>query len=163
MLYHLSTFKGAKLVSQKKRKLGEKRRQVVKVEANNLLKPGFVNEERYTTWLANVMLVKKASGKLPMCIDHTTLNKAYFEDSYHLPNIDRLVDGVVGHNILSFLGAYSGYNQILVVEDDKMKSALIIEDANNYYEVIPFSLKIVEVMYQRLIHRVFDGKKCKGI
>jgi len=43
-----------------------------------------------------------------MCVDYTDLNKACPKDTYCLPNIERLVDGVVGNRALSFLDAYSG-------------------------------------------------------
>jgi len=39
-------------------------------EADKLLKAEFVKEVRYTTWLTNVVLVKKASGKWSMCVDY---------------------------------------------------------------------------------------------
>lgn len=44
-----------------------------------------------------------------MCED---LNRAFMKDTYPLPSIDPLVDGVVEHKFLSFLDAYSGYDQI---------------------------------------------------
>ncbi|XP_070048858.1 uncharacterized protein [Nicotiana tomentosiformis] len=34
------------------------------------------------------------------------------EDSFPLPHIDELIDATMGHELLSFLHAYSGYNQI---------------------------------------------------
>jgi len=108
--HKLSVFPNAKPISQKKRKLGESRRQAAIIEANKLKQAGFVGEAQYTTWLANVVLVKKSNDKWRMCVDYTDLNKACPRDAYPLPNIDRLVDGAVGHAILSFLDAYSGYN-----------------------------------------------------
>jgi len=62
----------------------------------------------YTTWLADMVLVKKASGKWRMCMDYTDLNKVCLKDSYHFPSIDQLVDGASGQFMLSFLDAYSG-------------------------------------------------------
>jgi len=66
----------------------------------------FLKEAKNTTWLANVMLVKMASGKLPMCVNNTNLNKACPKDTYPLSNIDRLVDGATGQNVLSFSMSY---------------------------------------------------------
>jgi len=43
-----------------------------------------------------------------MCVDFTDLNKACPKDSYPLPNIDSLVDNVLGCRLLSFLYAFSG-------------------------------------------------------
>jgi len=45
-----------------------------------------------------------------MCVDYRNLNSGCLKDTYPLLNIDRLVDGVADHKILSFLDTYSGYN-----------------------------------------------------
>ncbi|MCI55927.1 gag-pol polyprotein, partial [Trifolium medium] len=53
-------------------------------------------------------MVKKANGKWRMYVDFTDLNKACPKDPYPLSNIDRLIDGASGYNMLSFMDAYSG-------------------------------------------------------
>jgi len=60
------------------------------------------------------VLVKKANGKWRVCIDYSDLNKACPKDSFPLPRIDQLVDSTAGHELLSFMDAYSGYNQIMM-------------------------------------------------
>ena len=60
-----------------------------------------------------------------MCIDFTNLNKAYPKDSFPLPRIDQLVDSTVGHKLLSFMDAFSGYNQILMDEDDQENTSFV--------------------------------------
>ena len=111
------------------------------------MKAGFIAEARYSTWLANVVMVKKSSGKWRMCVDYKDLNKACPKDSYPLPNIDRLVDGAAGHKILSFLDAYSGYNQISMHHSDRGKTAFTTDDANYFYKVMPFGLKNAGATY----------------
>ncbi|XP_014498730.1 uncharacterized protein LOC106759872 [Vigna radiata var. radiata] len=81
--------------------------QAVDEEVQKLLDAGFIREVKYTTWLANVVLVKNSTGKWRMCTDFTDLNKACPKDTYPLPSIDGLVDGVSGYEVLSFLDAYS--------------------------------------------------------
>ena len=61
-------------------------------EAQKLLTAGHIREIQYPEWLANVVLVQKASGKWRMCVDFTDLNKACPKDSYPLPSIDALVN-----------------------------------------------------------------------
>jgi len=95
---------------RKKCKLGEERRLATKAEVDKFLNTWFIEEAHYTTWLSNMVLVKKANGKWRMCVDYTDLNKACLRDAYPLPNIDWLVDGAAGNKVLSFLDAYSGYN-----------------------------------------------------
>nr|KYP47738.1 hypothetical protein KK1_030620 [Cajanus cajan] len=101
--HKLAIHKEAKPVAQRKRKVGDERREAIVAETQKLPNAGFIREVRYTTWLANVVLVKKNSRKWRMCVDYTDLNKAYPKDSYPLPSIDRLwYFHTASHQILSF-------------------------------------------------------------
>lgn len=68
-----------------------------------------------------------------MCIDFTDLNKACPKDSFPLPRIDTLVDLTAGHQTLSFMDAFSGYNQIKMYEPDQEKTTFIIDRGLFYY------------------------------
>ncbi|XP_052735490.1 uncharacterized protein LOC108328707 [Vigna angularis] len=155
MSHKLSIFREARPVAQKKRRFGEEKRKAIQVEVEKLMNARFIKELTYTMWLSNVVMVKKSSGQWRMCVDFTDLNKACPKDSYPLPSIDRLVDGASGHTILSFLDAYSGYNQIPMYAPDQSKTAFITEQANYCYEVMPFGLKNAGATYQRLMDKVF--------
>ncbi|XP_017420406.2 uncharacterized protein LOC108330432 [Vigna angularis] len=155
MSHKLSLFQNARPIAQKKRRMGEEKRKAVEEEMEKLRRAGFVRAVTYTTWLASVVMVKKASGKWRMCTDYTDLNKACPKDSHPLPSIDALVDGASGHRVLSFLDAYSGYNQIPMYGPDIEKTAFITEKANFCYEVMPFGLKNAGATYQRLMDRIF--------
>ena len=74
-----------------KRKMGEEQLKAVKEEVDQLLHANFIKEVRLSTWLANVVMVKKANDKWRMCTDYTDLNRACPKDAYHLPSINRLV------------------------------------------------------------------------
>ena len=45
-----------------------------------------------------------------MCVDYTDLNQACPKDCYPLPMIDQLVDATSGHELLTFMDAFLGYN-----------------------------------------------------
>ena len=53
-----------------------------------------------------------------MCVDFSDLNKSCPKDSFLLPLVDQLVDVIAGHEMLSFMDAFSGYNQIPMYEPD---------------------------------------------
>ena len=72
--------------------MGEELRKVVREEIDKMLKAQFIRVVRYSTWLANIVMVKKANGKWCMCTDYTNLNKACPKDAYPLPNIDKILD-----------------------------------------------------------------------
>ncbi|XP_025703549.1 uncharacterized protein [Arachis hypogaea] len=78
------------------------------------------------------------------------------KDAYPLPCIDKLVDNASGFKTLSFMDAYSGYNQILMHLEDQSKTAFITEHENFCYKVMPFGLKNVGATYQRLIDKVLQ-------
>nr|KYP38827.1 Retrovirus-related Pol polyprotein from transposon 17.6 [Cajanus cajan] len=154
--HRLSVCRDAKPIAQKKRKMGGDRSQAIKEETAKLLQAGFIREVKYSTWLANVVMVKKSNGKWRMCTDYTDLNKACPKDAYPLPHIDALVDGAADHQRLSFLDAYSGYNQIPMYPPDETKTAFITDSANFCYKVMPFGLKNAGATYQRLMDKIFS-------
>ena len=94
------------------------RDNTIKDEVQKLMAAKFIREVYYPDWLANIVMVKKANGKWRMCVDFTDLNKACPKDSYPLLCIDQLVDSTAGHKLLSFMDAFSGYNQIRMDEAD---------------------------------------------
>ncbi|XP_014490794.1 uncharacterized protein LOC106753490 [Vigna radiata var. radiata] len=156
--HKLSIFREARPIVQKKIRLGTEKRVAVQKEVDKLVKAGFIWEITYTTWLANVVMVKKANGQWRMCVDFIDLNKACPKDNYPLPSIDRLVDGASGHTVLSFLDAYFGYNQIPMYAPDRDNTAFITEQANYCYEVMPFGLKNAGATYQRLMDKIFHNQ-----
>ena len=90
-----------------------------------MLDADFIREVYYLDWLANVVMVKKANGKWRMYVDFTDLNRACPKDSYPLLRIDTLVDSTARHKLLSFMDAFSGYNQIRMEETDQEKLPLL--------------------------------------
>lgn len=87
-------------------------------EVEKLLTVGFIREVFYPEWLANVVMVMKSNGKWRMCFDFTNLNNTCPKDSFSLPKIDQLVDSMAGHKLLTFMDAFSGYNQICMNKED---------------------------------------------
>ena len=115
----------------------------------------FIQEVYYSNWLANVVMVKKANGKWRMCVDFTDLNKTCLNYSYLLPRIDQLVDLTAGHKLLSFMDAFSGYNQIRMDEADQEKTFFVTSQGLFCYKVMPFDLKNTGATYQRLVNHMF--------
>ncbi|RDX63123.1 hypothetical protein CR513_58484, partial [Mucuna pruriens] len=94
----------------------------------------------YPEWLANMVMVKKANGKWRMFTDYTDLNK-----------------------FLSFMDAYSGYNQIRMHLEDEEKIAFITDGGAICYKVMSFGLKNAGATYQRLMDKIFLGLMGKDV
>ena len=115
----------------------------------------FIREMHYPDWLANVVMVKKANEKWRMCVDFTNLNKASLKDSYPLPQIDALVDSTIMHQLLSFMDAFSSYNQIKLNEANQEKTSFVTSQGLFCYKVMAFRLKNTGTTDQRVMNRMF--------
>ena len=96
----------------------QERDKAIAKEVHKLQEVDLIHEVYYPDWLANMVMVKNANGQWRMCIDFTNLNKACPKDSYPLSWIDTLVDSTTRHQLLSFMDAFSGYNQIKLNDAD---------------------------------------------
>lgn len=123
----------------------------------------FIREVHYSEWLSNMVMVKKESGKWIMCVYFTDLNKACPKDSFPIPKIDQLVDTTAGHELLSFMDFFSGYNQILMFPLNQEKMSFITHQRNYCYQVMSFGLKNAEATYQRLVNKLFKNLIDKNI
>ena len=82
-----------------------------------------------------------------MCVDFIDLNKTCPKDSFPLPRIDQLVNSTARHKLLTFIDAFSGYNQFKMSEEYHEKTAFITSQGLYYYKVTPFRLKNAGVTY----------------
>ncbi|KAM2985926.1 hypothetical protein FF2_006268 [Malus domestica] len=145
----------------------------MKVEVEKLKGIGIVCEVNYPAWVANVVLVKKNPTKenlllqkvlWRMCVNYTDLNKGCPNDSFPLPLIDRLIDSTTGCELLSFMDAYSRYNQILMNLPDQEHTVFTTNRGLYCYKVMLFGLKNAETTYQKLVNSMFAeqiGKNSK--
>ena len=124
--HRLNVSPSFKLIKKKRRSFASERQKAINEEVSKLLHAGAIKEVEYPEWLANFVLVKKANGKWRLCIDFTDINKACPYDSFPLPRIDLIVDATAGHELLSFMDAFSGYNQISMDPDDQEQTSFVI-------------------------------------
>ena len=154
--HRLSVSPSFKPVKQKRRSFAPESQKAINEEVGKLLQAGAIREVEYPEWLANVVLVKKTNGKCQLCIDFTDVNRACLKDSFPLPRIDLIVDVTAGHELLSFMDASSGYNQISMDPDDQEKTSFVTGQGTYCYRVMPFRLKNTGATYQRLVNRMFQ-------
>ncbi|XP_073119762.1 uncharacterized protein [Henckelia pumila] len=155
-LHHLRVDPKMRPVKQKKRAFGPEKNRHIAAEVEKLLVAKYIRPVSYPDWLANVVLVPKPGGKWRLCIDFTDLNKACPKDPFPLPRIDLLVDSTAGCELLTFLDAYQGYNQIGLAPEDREKASFITDRGIYCYDVMPFGLKNAGATYQRLVNSMFE-------
>nr|KYP68690.1 Retrovirus-related Pol polyprotein from transposon 412 family [Cajanus cajan] len=164
LCHRLAVYRDARPIAQKKRKMGDEKRKAANAEVQKLLQAKFIREVTYTTWLANVVLVKKANGKWRMCTDYTNLNKACPKDTYPLPcinfgelrkhnmrlNPEKCTFGVKGGKFLGFMLSARG----IEANRDKCQVVLDMRSPSNLKELQRLSGRLVAL--SRFLPRLAD-------
>ncbi len=68
-----------------------------------------------------------------------------------------------GNELMNFMDAYSGYNQICMNPADEEHTTFYTDNGVSYYKVMPFGLKNAGVTYQRLISRMFTKQVGRNV
>lgn len=69
-----------------------------------------------------------------------------------------MIDTTIGYELMSFLDAYLGYNQIPLHESDRAHTTFHTEKELYQYKVMPFGLKNAGATYQRLMNKMFSNQ-----
>src|SRR4051812_45063586 len=148
----LHIYPNTKSVKKALRWFSEPKRKAIVEEVNRILEAKFIRETKKATWVANPVLApKKDTDILRRCVDYGLVNKHYPKDHFPLPRIDQIIDLTAGCDLLSFLDAYSGYNQIRMKEDDEEHTSFITPYGVFCYKTMPFGLKNAGATYQRMM------------
>ncbi|XP_071912268.1 uncharacterized protein [Coffea arabica] len=121
----LSTDPNFPHVKQKLHKFKPDMSLKIKEQIEKQLNARIIMVSHYPIWLSNPVPIPKKSGEVRVCVDYRDLNKASPKDDFPLPNIHILLDNTAGHEIESFDDCFAGYHQILMVEEDREKTAFI--------------------------------------
>jgi len=135
----------------------------VKTELEKQWNAGFLEVVKYPQWVSNIVVVPKKEGKIRVCVDFRNLNKASPKDDFPLPHIDVLVDNAARSSTYSFMDSFSGYNQIKMALEDKVKTTFVTPWGTYCYKVMPFGLKNAGATYQRAMVTLFHDMMHKEI
>jgi hypothetical protein len=98
-----------------------------------------------------------------LCRLYSTQQIFCLKDPFPLPRIDQIIDSTAGCARLSFLEAYSGYNQNKLKVKDKEKTAFITPYGVYCYQVMPFGLKNAGATYQRMMQNCLGKQMGRNV
>jgi hypothetical protein len=154
----------AKPVKQPLQRFDEPKRKAIASELHRLENAGFIREIKASTWVSNPVIVpKKNTDVQRVCVDYTSLNKHCPKHPFLLPRIDQIIDSMAGCARLSFLDAYSSYNQIKFKKENKEKTAFITPYRMFCYQVMPFGLKNTGATYQWMMQNCLESQIGRNI
>ena len=102
-------------------------------EVNKLLDAKIIFIVRHSEWVANLVPVRKNYGEIRLCVDFRNLNRASYKDNYPVPPMEQILQMVLHSELFSLLDGFSGYNQVLVVEQYRLKTTFCRKWGNFIY------------------------------
>jgi hypothetical protein len=151
---------GIKPFRQKLRQINPILLPVIEREVKKLLDAKIIVPLWYSEWVVNLVPAKKKNGEIWLFVDFRNLNRSSLKDKYPLPKMDHvLVEKVVGANKISMIDGFSGYDQIVVHEDDREKTAFTTLWGTFMYDKMPFRLMNAWATFQRAMDIAFVGER----
>ena len=130
-------------------------REAVKQHLKELLDAGII-EESESPFASPIVLVRKKSGSIRLCIDYRKLNARTIRDAYALPNIEETFAALSGAKWFSVMDLKSGYYQVGMAEEDKPKTAFVCPLGFFEFNRMPQGVTNAPSTFQRLM------EKCVG-
>ncbi|XP_074270805.1 uncharacterized protein LOC141594703 [Silene latifolia] len=84
-VHRLEIKKGTNPKKQPQRRFRPELVPEIEKQVNKLIEAGFIREVKYSTWIANIVPVRKKNGQLRICVDFRDLNDACPKDDFPLP------------------------------------------------------------------------------
>ena len=108
-------------------------------------------------WSSPVVLVTKKDGGTRFCVDYRQLNDVTMKDAYPLPRIDDTLDMLAGKQWFSTLDLASGYWQVSLSQEARVKTAFATHSGLFQFRVMLFGLCNAPATFERLMDRVLQG------
>ena len=118
--HRLNVSPSFKPVKQKIRSFTPEKQKAINEEVGKLLQADAIREVEW-----RLCKQKKVNRKWRLCIDFIDINKAYPKDSFPLPRIDLIMDATASHELLTFMDAFFGYNQISMDPNDQENTSFV--------------------------------------
>ena len=127
-------------------------RQMVK----ELLSQGLIQEST-SPYCSPLLVVPKPDGSPRVCFDARKLNAITKKDRYPVPNVTECLNRLSGACIFSTGDALSGFWQILLRIEDRIKTAFATEDGLFEFVVMPFGLCNAPSTFCRAMDKIMGG------
>ena len=127
----------------------------VKSHIEELLEKGVIRASS-SPYSSPIVLVRKKSGEIRLCIDYRRINSITKRDSFPLPRIEECLDALGGSKYFSTLDLASGYHQVAMAEEDKAKTAFSCPYGLFEYNRMPMGLCNSPATFQRLMQSVMQ-------
>lgn len=126
--------------------------EAVKRHLQELLDAGVI-QESVSPYSSPIVVVKKKSGEIRLCIDYRKLNQRTIKDAYALPKLEDTFMALTGSKWFSVLDLKSGFYQIEVEEKDKPKTVFVCPLGFYEFNRMPQGVTNAPSTFQRVMEK----------
>ena len=148
--HHIHLKPEAVPVKQPLRRIPFGYQEEVRNDLKAMLSDGII-EKSSSEWASPLVLVRKPSRDLRICVDYRKLNEVTAVTSYPLPNITDTLDRLSGASFFTSIDMVSGYHQVEIAEEDGDKTAFISPYGLYQYCRMPYGLAGAPGTFQSVI------------
>jgi hypothetical protein len=128
---------------------------LVQIEVKKLCDAKLIISVKYSKWVANLLLVGNKNEEIMLYIDLRNLNRTSLKYDYPLPNMDQMLQKVVGSERMSMLDGFSRYNYVNMDLEDVLNTTFTTLWGIFSYVGMPFRLVNVGATFQRAMDYSF--------
>ena len=110
-----------------------------------------------TEWCAGMVMVRKASGKVRICVDLTKLNESVQRERHPLPAVEQTLAQLAGAKFFSKLDANSGFWQVSLDPASSLLTTFITPFGRYCFHRLPFGISSAPEHFQRQMSEALTG------
>lgn len=132
-------------------------RDDISAQLQSMLDDDIIEQVNASPWISNLVVARKKSGGLRLCVDLRAVNKAIIPDKYPLPTTEELTAQFHGSTIFSKLDLRQGYLQVPLHPESRNLTAFITHRGVFRYKRMAFGLSSAPSCFQKIMASIFAG------
>ena len=156
--YHVTIYPDATPVVHPPRPVPIALKDDLKAELERLESEGILKVvTEPTPWVSNMVIVRKLTGKLRICIDPKDLNKATRRSYYPIPTIDEILPDLREARVFNVFNVRNGFWHVELDEESSLLTTFITPFGRYRWLRMQFGLTSAPEEFQRRQHRVIEN------
>ena len=110
-----------------------------------------------TEWVNSLVIARKKNGKIRVCMDPSSLNKAIYREHYPMRTIEEVISQMPNAKIFSVLDANHGFWQVKLDSDSSKLCTFNTPFGRYSFKRLPFGITSAPEVFQKITTELFEG------